>query len=216
MSKKIIALNGSGRKHGNSATMLDAFLEGVSSVSKNLEIERVDLFDLEYKGCRGCHGCEMKGRKGIGCVQRDGATELLARMRVANGMVFATPIFFWELSAQLRALLERYIYPGPLNHHQDIVAIYTMFQPEEVSRIWFTPHAKAIRTETMDFLRDVTYTEVIVNQTQMWETGKSDRFINIKPTFAARFEELHERQWPKDLSRGREAGASFVEQLLNR
>ena len=42
MSKKIIALNGSGRKNGNSAAMLDAFIEGVSSVNHDIEIERID------------------------------------------------------------------------------------------------------------------------------------------------------------------------------
>ena len=106
MSKKIIALNGSGRKNGNSAAMLDAFIEGVTSVNHDIEIERIDLFDLDYKGCRGCHGCELKTRKGIGCIQKDGATKLLKHMREADGIVFSTPIFFWELTAQLRALLE--------------------------------------------------------------------------------------------------------------
>lgn len=214
MAKRIIALNGSGRKRGNSRAMLDAFLEGVSSVDADFEIERIDLFDLDYKGCRGCHGCEMKGRKKIGCVQRDGAWELLTCMRAAEGIVFATPVFFWELSAQLRALLERYIYPGPLEHHQEIMAIYTMFQPEDVSRVWFTPHAEAVRTEAMGFLKDAAFTELIINQTQLWEAGKADRLINISPGFAARFEAMHKERWPEDLKRGRGAGEDFARRLL--
>ena len=214
MKKKIIALNGSARKHGNSAAMLDAFIEGIHSVDGDFEIERIDLFDLDYKGCRGCHGCELKNRKGIGCIQRDGATDLLVRMREADGIVFASPIFFWELTAQLRALLERYIYPGRLDHHQEIAAIYTMYQPERVSKSSFTPHAKTIRSMMNNFLWDVSVSELIINQTQTWETGKADLFVNMAPEYVERFEKLHAERWPEDLKRGREAGTEFAGKLL--
>lgn len=213
MKKKIIALNGSARKHGNTAQMLDAFLEGVGSAG-DFEIERIDLFDLDYKGCRGCHGCELKSRTGIGCVQKDGASELLARMRQADGIVFASPIFFWELTAQLRGLLERYIYPGALDHHQEIEAIYTMYQPEEVSRRSFTPHADTVRGMMTDFLWDVEFSELIINQTQSWETGKWDIYTNITPAHSAMVEAVHEKRWPQDLQHGKEAGAEFAVRVL--
>ncbi len=213
MSKKIIALNGSGRKNGNSAAMLDAFIEGVTSVNQNIEIERIDLFDLDYKGCRGCHGCELKTRKQIGCIQKDGATELLKHMREADGIVFSTPIFFWELSAQLRALLERYIYPGSLSHHQEIMAIYTMYQPKHVSDINFTAHANTIKHMADAFLHDVTWNEIIINQTQTWDPSYADRYIGYDPEATTKFDIMHQQRWPNDVKKGKDAGAAFAKRL---
>ena len=215
MAKKIVALNGSGRKHGNSAKVLDAFLEGAASAGVELELERVDIFDLDYKGCRGCHGCEMKNRKANGCVQRDGASELLTRMRAADGVVFASPVFFWELSAQLRALLERYIYPGPLNHLQEVAAIYTMFQPESVSDQAFEPHAETVRHMIRSFLRYVRFTELRINQTQAWETGKTDAF-DYGEAHVKQVEAIHAARWEGDLAKARQAGEDFARRIAAR
>lgn len=213
MSKKIIALNGSGRAHGNSGSMLDACIDGIHAIDETIEVERINLFDLDYKGCRGCHGCELKTRKEIGCIQRDGAAELLKQMRKADGILFATPVFFWELSAQLRALLERYIYPGALDHHQEIGAIYTMYQPERVSKLRFTPHVLDVQRELLVFLKDVNYSELIVNDTQSWKSGTGDRYFGPNEAAIQRSEKFHEEQWPKDLERGRQFGEEFAKRL---
>ena len=213
MSKKIIALNGSANKHRNSASMLDSFIEGIRAVSPDAEIERVDVFDLDYKGCRGCMGCGLKSRKGIGCVQRDGASELLERMRAADGIVFATPVYFWEPSAQLKCLLERFIYPGELDHHIEIAAIYTMYQPESVSEVKLPLHAQALSGNAKGFLKNINWTELAVNQTQTWESGKSDIYISPGPEAAAISEEIRAKRWPSDLERGKKAGAEFAKRL---
>lgn len=211
--KKIIALNGSGRKNGNSASLLKAFLEGVQSVSAEIEVEYVDIFDLDYKGCRGCQGCNLKSRREIGCVQRDGATELLRRMRAADGLVYSSPVYFWELSAQLRALLERYVYPGALDHHQEIFALYNMYQPEIVSQKAFTSHADTIRGMMYDFLYDVEIEELMINETQTWVSGSADPYL-ILPARVARSEAIHARRWEKDLANARTAGAAFAQRIL--
>ena len=75
-------------------------------MDENIEVKRVDVFDLDYKGCRGCLGCQMKRTVEVGCVVKDGAHDLLKEIRTADGLVFATPIYFMEISAQLRALFE--------------------------------------------------------------------------------------------------------------
>ena len=216
MAKSIIALNGSGRKNGNSAAILDSFLDGVRSAEGGFEIEKVDVFDLDYKGCRGCHGCELRDRKLRGCVQKDGASELLSRMRQADGIVFSAPIFFWELPAQLRALLERYIYPGMLDHHQEIAALYNMFQPEEVSKQSFTPHAATISWLIKAFLRRVNFTELIINQTKTWDKEQAKLYANYSESSEDEFEKIHESRWPKDLADARAAGAAFAERIAGR
>ncbi len=211
--KKIVAINGSGRKNGNSASILKAFLEGVRSIGVDFEVEYVDVFDLDFKGCRGCQGCTLKSRKEIGCIQQDGASALLRRMRAADGLVYSSPVYFWELSAQLRALLERYIYPGALDHHQEIAALYTMYQPESVSQIAFTPHADTIRGMMCSFLYDVEVEELMINETQTWETGKAEPYM-ISPAKVARSEAIHARRWETDLANARAAGVAFAQRIL--
>ena len=211
--KKIIALNGSGRKNGNSASILKAFLEGVQSTGEDLAVEYVDIFDLDYKGCRGCQGCILKTRKGIGCVQQDGASTLLQRMREADGLVFASPVYFWELSAQLRALLERYIYPGALDHHQEIMTLYTMYQPERVSDIAFTPHMDTIRGMMYSFLYDVEVNELLINDTQTWEPSRGALYLT-EPEKLARSAAIHAQRWEGDLAAARQAGIAFVQRIL--
>ena len=214
MAKTIVALNGSARKKGNSAALLDAFLEGLRQVIPDAEIERVDLFDLDYKGCRGCHGCELKDRRERSCVQRDGATELLMHMRAADGLVFSSPVFFWELTAQLRALLERYIYPGMLYHHQEIEGIYNMFQPEYVSDSSFTPHAETIKHMLKGFLRNVNFSQLIINQTLTYDGETAKKFEGYSESNAAAQQAVHDKRWPQDLERAREAGKAFAERIM--
>ncbi len=211
--KKIVAINGSGRKNGNSAAILKAFLEGVQSVNTDFEVEHVEVFDLDFKGCRGCQGCNLKARKEIGCIQQDGASALLKRMRAADGLVYSSPVYFWELSAQLRALLERYIYPGALDHHQEIMALYNMYQPEAVSKVAFTAHADAIRGMMCSFLYDVEVEELMINETQTWEPGKAEPYL-VSPAKQARSEAIHARRWENDLANARAAGAAFARRIL--
>ena len=67
-------------------------------MDENIEVKRVDVFDLDYKGCRGCLGCQMKRTVEVGCVVKDGAHDLLKEIRTADGLVFATPIYFMDVS----------------------------------------------------------------------------------------------------------------------
>jgi len=212
MTKEIVALNGSSRKRGSTAAMLDAFLEGVAASGADVEVERVDLFGLDYKGCRGCLGCNSRAAKKVGCVQRDGASELLDRMREADGIVFASPIYFWEISAQLRAVLERYLYPGKLDHHQEVEAIYTMNQPEEVYERKFAVHMRDLQQFFVWFLGDVNVEEVSAHQTQPWVTGKAGR-LNYDEGFISEREAVHDERWENDLAHAREAGAAFAGRL---
>lgn len=175
MTKKIIALSGSGRKRGSTAAMLDAFLDGIAATEEDIEVELVNVFDLDFKGCRGCLGCSAAAVHGkVGCVQRDGASELLEHMRAADGVVFASPIYFWEVAAQLRSVLERFVYPGKLDHHQEIEAIYTMNQPEAVYQKEFAIHMADLAKFFVWFLGDVNVEEVTAHQTQPWVTGRGE------------------------------------------
>ena len=70
---RIIAVNGSPRKKWNTAALIDSALDGARSLGA--ETQRVDLYDLDYKGCVSCFACKKLGGKSYGrCAVKDGLT----------------------------------------------------------------------------------------------------------------------------------------------
>ena len=107
---KIIIFDGGPRKGWNTAQMCESFAAGAAEAGA--EVETVRLYDLDFKGCRSCFACKVKGGASYGrCAQRDGASELLSRAAQADGLVFASPVYFWTVTPQLHAFIERLLFP---------------------------------------------------------------------------------------------------------
>jgi multimeric flavodoxin WrbA len=107
---KVIAVNGSARKKGNSATMLKHAIKGTREAGA--ETRLVNLFDLNYKGCRGCEACKLLGGKSFGrCAQRDDLTPILAETIDSDVLLIASPIYFNDVTGILRSFLERLWFP---------------------------------------------------------------------------------------------------------
>lgn len=103
---KVIAFNGSPRKLNNTATLLQNFLDGAKS--NGAETELIHLYDLHYTGCRSCFACKRIGSPTYGiCAYPDELKPVIERANKADVLVFGTPIYFGDVSAQMRALLER-------------------------------------------------------------------------------------------------------------
>ena len=64
--KKVVIVNGSPRKNGNTAALCDAFQDGVQSVAESAEVFRFDLNDYSFKGCQSCFSCKLKNGNGYG------------------------------------------------------------------------------------------------------------------------------------------------------
>ncbi len=107
---KILGFNGSPRKEGNSSQLLDSALNGAKG--QGAEIERVELYDLHYTGCRSCNACKRKSSfYGKGCAVQDDITSLLTKALQADAWIFATPIYMGHMSSGLAAFLERLHFP---------------------------------------------------------------------------------------------------------
>jgi len=98
---KIIGLAGSPRKGGNSELLLDALLAGAQS--RGAEVEKFTLNRLRIQGCQACYACTKTGR----CKQRDDMDQLLPALLTADVWVFATPVYWWGPSAQLKLAIDR-------------------------------------------------------------------------------------------------------------
>jgi multimeric flavodoxin WrbA len=99
---KIVALLGSPRKSGNSATIADRFCE----TAKNLgaETQMFILNQLTYRGCQACYACKTKSNT---CVVADDLALVLESVRQADVLVLATPTYYGDISSQLKMFIDR-------------------------------------------------------------------------------------------------------------
>ncbi len=106
---KLIALCGSARKHGNTSRMLQQVIEGATAAGA--ETEFINLFDLNYKGCTGCCSCKLKNGKSFGhCVVEDDLKPVLARIEESDVIVLGSPIYYGNLSGQMRSFTDRLLF----------------------------------------------------------------------------------------------------------
>ncbi|SPQ01848.1 conserved hypothetical protein [Candidatus Sulfobium mesophilum] len=101
---KVIAFNGSARKHGNTAMLIDTVLREL--ISEGIETEVYDLAGKPIKGCIACYQC-FKNKDGRCAVEDDVLNECIARMIEADGILLGSPTYFADVSAAMKALIER-------------------------------------------------------------------------------------------------------------
>ena len=101
MSKKILVVSTSPRIGGNSETLADAFIKGAKEAGH--EVMKICLYDKRIEFCKGCLACQTTGR----CILHDDAETIVTLMKGMDVLVFATPIYFYEMSGQMKTLLDR-------------------------------------------------------------------------------------------------------------
>ena len=137
--KKIYAINGSPRKNGNTAQLLQKTLEGAASAGA--EVKLIQLADLNFSGCRSCFACKRLANPAPGCVLKDDLAEILKELLQADGIIMGSPIYFGAETGLYRNFLERLFFPmlrytnPPSSRAEkriDFGFIYTMNVPENV------------------------------------------------------------------------------------
>lgn len=101
MSKKVLILSASFRKHGNSDLLCDEFMRG--AVEAGHDVEKIYLNDKKINFCRGCGACNTAHK----CVQKDDMEEILNKMIAADVIVMATPVYFYAMNGQMKTLIDR-------------------------------------------------------------------------------------------------------------
>lgn len=101
MSKKVLIISSSLRKGGNSEMLAKEFEKGALKAGNEVEI--VSLRDKSIGFCRGCLACLKLGK----CVIGDDAVEIAEKMKNADVLVFATPVYYYSVSGQLKTMLDR-------------------------------------------------------------------------------------------------------------
>jgi multimeric flavodoxin WrbA len=101
---KIITILGSPRKNGNTAKVLSMFED---KVKKNHEVERINITQYKVGGCLGCYKCKEK-KDEPGCVQKDDALTIFEKMIQADAIVYASPLYCWSFTSQIKPLIDRH------------------------------------------------------------------------------------------------------------
>ena len=108
---KALALNGSPRRAGNTATMLEHALEGAAT--QGAETKLVHLHDLTFTGCTSCFACKRKNAQTNGrCVLRDDATALLDHALESDVLLLGSPLYLGGVTSAMKALFERLVFPN--------------------------------------------------------------------------------------------------------
>lgn len=101
MAKKVLILSGSPRKHGNSDLLCDEFMRG--ALEAGHEAEKIRVQEKNIACCMACYACRDAGV----CAIKDDMAEIMQKMIDCDVMVLASPVYFYSIDAQLKAVIDR-------------------------------------------------------------------------------------------------------------
>jgi len=106
--KNVLIISSTPRKGGNSDLLCDEFAKGAKESGN--KVAKIRIADRKIGYCTGCYACQKTGK----CVIKDDAEAVLKKMLAADVIVFASPVYFYSVSAQLKALFDRSVvyYPN--------------------------------------------------------------------------------------------------------
>ncbi|MBE0526930.1 flavodoxin family protein [Candidatus Thorarchaeota archaeon] len=99
---KILVINGSPRKGGNTEILLDTMITGAQEAGAT--ISSVELRSLNVSPCRACDSCKRTGK----CIQNDDMHDLILKMKESDVWILGTPVYWWGPTAQLKAFIDRW------------------------------------------------------------------------------------------------------------
>lgn len=108
---KIVVLNGSPRKGGNTEIMVNTFADVVK------EKHQVSILDVAHMSIHGCIACRYCYSHQGECVQKDDMTKVYEELNDADMVVFASPIYWFDISAQLKTVIDRLYAKGSTGFH---------------------------------------------------------------------------------------------------
>lgn len=142
--KKILILNGAGKRNGNTARLINSFKAG-AEVSGN-EVKEFYLQNMNIHGCLDCQGCARKPAGTVrACVQNDDMNEIYDYFAECDILVFASPVYWFDITGTLKTAVDRLYAPqrnnGFDNVKKDTILIMTAGAPVEsnpVPLMWYS------------------------------------------------------------------------------
>jgi multimeric flavodoxin WrbA len=211
---KLIAINGSPRKKGNTATLLRHAIEGAKE--KGAKTELINLYDLDYKGCTSCYACKRIGGKSYGhCAMKDDLRPVLKKVEAADAILIGSPIYYAITTGETRCFLERLMYPYSVYDKERS----TLFGRKIRTGFIYTAGAKEEMVKEMGFDRNAQLTEMAMARIfgsceSMFVTNTSpfdDYSKYVSTLFDPEEKKKHQKeQFPKDCKKAYALGARLV------
>jgi multimeric flavodoxin WrbA len=101
MAKNVVIIYSSFRKNGNSERLAKEFERGAKE--SGLNVQSIYLRDMKYGFCKGCFAC----KKTYMCIQKDDIASVIDIVANADILAFATPVYYYSVSGQLKTFLDR-------------------------------------------------------------------------------------------------------------
>lgn len=102
---KVVILQGSPRKSGNTAQLVEHYIEGLNTKGEAIDISHYDVTRMSIKGCTSCYACQTG--KGNPCALKDDMNAIYDTLVPADVLVMASPVFYYSITAQLKTALDR-------------------------------------------------------------------------------------------------------------
>lgn len=127
MSKHILILSGSPRKNGNSDLLCESFRKG--ALEAGHQVEKIRVAEKNIGFCRGCYACKDTGI----CAVRDDMAGVLQKIIDADVLVLASPVYFYSIDAQLKAVIDRTVARWQEVKNKELYYIMTAADGERAS-----------------------------------------------------------------------------------
>lgn len=128
MGKNVLILSGSPRKGGNSDLLCDQFAGGAAEAGH--QVEKIRVAEKSIHPCIACYHCRDHGGK---CVFQDDMAQVLQKMIDADVLVLASPVYFYSIDAQLKAVIDRTVARWLEVKNKEFYYIVTMADEEAAS-----------------------------------------------------------------------------------
>lgn len=213
--KKILIIDGGPRRNMNTARMLQKFAEGANSMSGDIEVKTVRLYGLDYKGCMSCLACKIKDKVSNVCRFQDALTPVLEEISQADGLVLGSPVYFGEVTGQMRSFLERLAFPW-LSYND-----YSLTAPKRMPVVLIeTMNGTPLRNNSNGYGSMEHCIATALGKPRSIAAYNTYQVTDYNHYELAGFSEEAKRQWRSehwedDLQRAFDAGFRMAEEIIN-
>lgn len=207
---KAVILNGSPRKKWNTDLMLREAEKGAASVGA--ETEYINLFDLNYTGCRSCMACKRKGADRCKCYWKDDLSPVLDSIFSADALIIGSPIYLGDITSQVHGLIERLHfctlsyddYSNYFTGKVNVGIILTMNAPKPYYNMSYKKKAK----EIADIFKSLNGEVEVYPCCDTLQVNDYSKF-DMSGFNEAHKKEMREKNFPNDLENAYKLGAKL-------
>jgi multimeric flavodoxin WrbA len=109
MGKNVVVIDGGPRKGWNTAQLLQSATDG--AIAAGADVQCFRLYDLDFRGCTSCFACKLKEGAVTLCAMRDALRPVLKAVHSCDVLVLGSPIYWHEVTGEMRSMIERLLYP---------------------------------------------------------------------------------------------------------